>query len=427
MSLLDKLCSEGVPAKIIDRPGSKRRLTEGVRVRAQDGSIHVYDLDQHYAAGTFTELWQAKALPELLVIAPNPDQIVTVLEGLCDLLAEMHARAPLSKDRIEENFPTVVFFSNGVYHYQNLLAFESLLTEAMILGKFPIWQPNDSEHSYAETILSKIIRGPTLQNGARIGSGAGAIYLPGKPSSTTLAGGSDKERAFAAKLLGKAGLVVIAASDANVTAIELDKAFVNLAVNLVGVIASIDDKGTFSPANLGLVLSSPEVTGDLESLADVVLSMGKVMKHDPEHSTGHEKLQALRSKLAPLAAHVSSSVQLVGAKIESKSLTAELTPTETWLLKPLQNLCKAANLTKELDILLALEKKYLATLRKICVKYGFSVQSLDQCCDNNTGAGVKVLHQQGDQVVNSLRLQRNVLALTSLGLAVLVFATVRKR
>lgn len=448
VSFLDKLVDsstrsedEHPPAVLLDRPGSARRLLRGLRVRGQGRAPRVYELPRYYRAGTLREVWVRGELPELLVMGPNPDQISEVLHGLADLLVGMQEATPLTPERVEQEFPVVVFVSNGVFFYQDLVELEGILTEAMVLGRIPTITFTEDK-SFGDTFYGKFVRGPTLQNGVRLGSGEEAVYLPGKPSGTQLAGGSPGARELARKLLSPAGSITVCAPDANVALVELEKAFVNLAVNFIGVIASAGADGSFDPLNLGQVLGCPGVAGDLATLSEVICAMGQAMR-GPGYlgQTGEQRLAGLKAKLTPLSSHVSSSVQLVQAALDNRTLTPGLTPTEHWLLKPLQHLASSAGLSRVRASLDALEMKYLQALTRVCAKHGLLQEAEaedDQCtrahASESTLAAEAALASEAVHVLalkrrcQSLQMQRNAWAAASVAmLAALLFSKSRVR
>ena len=274
-------------------------------------------------------------LPDVLLIAPQPEQLLSVMTEVVSLLEKQTDAAGL--DAAIDRLPVLVLCSNGIYHERVRRFLVELLEESMLFGRLPdLWAGGMGR------IVGKLIRGVTMQTGLRAGEGADAVYRPGPPAQTTLAGGDAVQRTRAADILGGLG-GMFSADQRPPVRVEFSKALINLWGNLLGQIKAIDEDGTFRNLRVREILTDIDEP-DLRELSGHLFAVGSAVRAydaDADFDQLHRNAFALASTAGE---HVPSSLQLVASQLETGRLTAELSPTERWLLEPLMRYANAAGL-----------------------------------------------------------------------------------
>jgi hypothetical protein len=274
------------------------------------------------------------ALPEVLLLCPNPDQLPVILSTIVELLEQTNDRHELT----ENNLPTLVLCSNGIYYQRLRQQFIERLEEATLLGRLPDLWPD-----LMPRIVGRLVRGVTIQTGLRDGAGADAVYVPGPPGITRLAGGDQSVRHRAYELLRERGGWFELARHSSATRLEFDKAMVNLTANLLGQFYAMDSQGRFALLRVRDIVTA-EHEKEIQELARHVFEIGRAVKvYAPD-----EDFPAIFAQMLETTHqhddHVPSSLQWMGLRLRQGKLEARLTPTEEWLLEPLIRYAHAAGL-----------------------------------------------------------------------------------
>jgi hypothetical protein len=183
----------------LDREGSKSAEAlrkRGELVIAGANTTHRVPLG-NLAAGGLLQAFEQEALPEIILLCPNPDQLPGILNTVVQLLERMNERGELTVDFA---LPALVLSSNGIYYQRLRQQFIERLEESTLLGRLPDLWPE-----LMPRIVGRLLRGVTIQTGVRDGSGAEAVYHPGPRGITRLAGGDQKLRERACELLRARG------------------------------------------------------------------------------------------------------------------------------------------------------------------------------------------------------------------------------
>jgi hypothetical protein len=213
-------------------------------------------------------------------------------------------------------------------------------------------------------IVSRFLRGVTIQTGVREGSGTDAVYWPGPRGITRLAGGDASNRERSWRLLaGKGGWYELALNS-SATRLEFDKGIINLATNLLGQLYAIDDAGNFEPLTVAQILS-PERELEIRRLAAEVFAVGQAVKAYARTDQFETIYAPLRETLDLHRSHIPSSLQWVGLRLRTGQLAPELTPTETWLLDPLIRYARSAGLESAVEYFEGLKQALLNKLLKL--------------------------------------------------------------
>jgi hypothetical protein len=303
--------------------------------------------------GDLLKVFEDAALPEVLLLCPNPDQLPLILDSVVPLLERMSERGELVPGFL---FPALVLASNGIYYQRLRQQFIERLEESTLLGRLPDLWPELMPH-----IVGHLLRGVTIQTGLRDGSGRDAVYHPGPPGITRLAGGNAALREHTCALLRGRGGWFELARDSSATRLEFDKAMVNLSTNLLGQFYAIDDAGRFTPLRVREI-ATPAHEGEIRQLTRHVFAVGRAVKaYGAEESFDAIFAQAMETT-HDHDEHVPSSLQWLGLRLRQGRLDPKLTPTEEWLLEPLIRYAHAAGLHATGEYFEALKRQALARL-----------------------------------------------------------------
>ena len=322
----------------VGRPGSisARELQEGMGLRIADThGIHTVKLENLLNTGLLAGDSTAP-LPELLMVCPNPNQILPTLLPCIQLLEKSHQVGRLAPDELP--FPTVVLCSNGIYFQRIRQVFIEALEESTLMGRLPDLWPD-----LMPRIVARLLRGVTIQTSIRDGNGPQALYRPGPPGLTRIAGGDSLTRRRAVELLHELGASVESADDASPTRVEFDKAIINLTANLLGQLAAIDEDGAFSLLTIGQVLEKVGFE-TIHRLGTRVVEVGKAVRAYGPREQPEAIIQAVILNLQQHAEHIPSSLQWLGLRLRRGEAVGDIAPTELWLLEPLIHYSRSAQL-----------------------------------------------------------------------------------
>jgi hypothetical protein len=294
-------------------------------------------------------------LPEILLVCTNPDQLLGIVTHCVQLLEAIANAGALSSSSLP--FPAVVLCSNGIYHQRIRQLFVEKLEEATLYGRLPDLWPD-----LMPLIVGRWLRGVSIQTGVRDGSGTEAVYLPGPSGITRVAGGLPTVRERVVQQCGSRGAWFEDAGDRSPTRIEFDKAIVNLAGNLIGLLQAIDERGGFKRLHLDEI-ATPANRSRIDRLAAEVFRVGQAVRAYGPGDRLADQIDRLHRTLDLHRDHVPSSIQWVDVELRRRRLAAKLTPTEKWLLEPLIRYARAAGLEETAEYFKALERELIRKLQ----------------------------------------------------------------
>ena len=303
--------------------------------------------------GDLLTTFEQSALPEILLLCPNPDQLPPVLNEVVQLLERMNEVGELTA---EFEFPILMLSSNGIYYQRLRQQFIERLEESTLLGRLPDLWPD-----IMPRLVGRLLRGVTIQTGIRDGSGAEAVYHPGPPGITRLAGGEQSVRERAYALFRQRGGWIELAKHSSATRLEFDKAMVNLTANLLGQFHAIDAEGNFRLLRVKEIVTK-EHSDEIRELARHVFEIGRAVKAYAADESFDTILETVLATSHQHDEHVPSSLQWIGLRLRQRALTPKLTPTEEWLLDPLIRYAHAAGLHESGGYFEALKTRAVAKL-----------------------------------------------------------------
>jgi len=309
----------------LERQGS--RSAQALR---QAGEIVIAAGDRIYQLPTQNLLkptcHQTGELPEVVLVCPNPDQILGVISSLVQVVELIYVQGDWAE---ELPLPLLVLCANGIYFQQVRRVLIEKLEESTLFGRLPDLWPD-----LMPQIVCRLLRGVTIQTGVRRGSGQATIYYPGPKGLTRLAGGSAATRQRCHQILTERGGWFEIAVGSTPTRLEFDKAVVNLSCNLLGQIYAIDATGSFRALTVGEILT-PEHEPEVRQLLHHVLQVGRAVRAYGAEETEADLYEELMRISQPHSAHVPSSLQWVELQLQQGALQPQITPTEAWLLDPM--------------------------------------------------------------------------------------------
>lgn len=280
--------------------------------------------------------YRSGLLPEIVLICPNPDQLLDTITTIVELLVLVYEQGQLSSPN--ESLPLFILASNGIYFQRFRQIFIEKIEEATLFARLPDLWPD-----IIPQIVCRLLRGVTIQTGLRIGSGAKTIYRPGLRGRTQIAGGNAATRSRCTTILTERGAWFEEAANSSATRLEFDKALVNLAVNLLGQLLAIDSEGNFQTLTVGEIIDSSHELR-IRELVYQVFRVGQMFKvYDLKEDMEVVYDQAMKSALQH-ANHIPSSLQWVDMNLRNRTLQPQMTPTESWLIEPLIRYAKASGL-----------------------------------------------------------------------------------
>lgn len=276
------------------------------------------------------------ALPEILLVCCNPDQLLSVIDALVECLELGYARTGQVDPATQ--MPVTILSANGIYFQRHRQMFTERLEESTLFGRLPELWPELMPH-----IVCRLLRGVTIQTSIRDGSGPDAIYRPGPPGLTRLAGGSREIRRLALERLCELGGWFEVEETLSPTRLEFDKAIINLVSNTLGQLQAIDAEGRFTPLTVEAINAPAQHPAIRELIGHVVNIARHLRVYGPEQDVDH--IFAICMDVARQhARHMPSSLQWLALSIERNDLQPSVGPTEQWLIEPLIRYARSCNL-----------------------------------------------------------------------------------
>lgn len=300
--------------------------------------------------------YDSAELPEVILICPNPDQLLSVITTSIELVIRLYEADQLFHDPLP--FPNLVFCSNGIYFQRFRQIFIEKLEEATLLGRLPdLWTDTMPQ------LVSRFLRGVTIQTGVRDGSGEHTLYRPGPRGLTRIAGGTRATQQRCCQLLTEKGGWFEPGGDRTPTRLEFDKAIVNLACNLLGQIYAIDNTGQFRLLTVGDIAIAAHQER-IRELAHHVFTVGQSVNAYLSTEEFDTIYRQLIQVCADHADHIPSSLQWVDVNLQQGRLKAEIPPTEGWLIEPMIRYAKASDLSETVDYFEALKHELVQKLEQ---------------------------------------------------------------
>ena len=336
--LTDQLGATDRPVYFIERSGSTtiHTLREAGRLRIAVAQ-RISDVPtERVCRPGLAACAQSGRLPEVLLVCTQSDQILPVISEYVQVLESLYAATSL--DAAITQLPLLVLCSNGIYYQRVRRFLVETLEESSLYGRLPdLWSENMG------LVVGKLLRGVTMQTAQREGSGPSAVFKPGPPGLTRLAGGMPPHRTRAGELLQSLGGGFDVVEDAAPTRIEFDKALVNLFANFLGQFQAIDPNGQFRALKVGEILPESD-SPETRELARHVIAVGRAVRAYGPDEDFEILYRSAMKVVRGSKEHVPSSIKWIESQLKAGTLRARITPTEKWLLDPLIQYASTAGL-----------------------------------------------------------------------------------
>ncbi len=297
----------------------------------------------------FTNLLEADArdaLPELLLVCCNPDQLGAFFGEVVGFLENMAGRGLLrSPDRVQHHLPILLILPNGVLFESTFNRFQSQLNESVLLDRLPGVTPD-----VQAAVEARIVRGISLQAGGRRGSGANTTYMLEKKGAIVFAGGGEFEQTRIASILQEHGYAFSHVPDVPATRIEFDKAMISIVLNVGGLIHMVNPSGDRIDLRMGDLCTDPEKDEFVGRVTKAVFDVGKAIGAYPPAAVLEEVWQEHRNTILKFKGHVTSSVKDFSAAIERGLDNVTLFTNEEWILTPLQQYAALVDMQPEREL-----------------------------------------------------------------------------
>ncbi|MTJ12265.1 hypothetical protein FJR11_06585 [Anabaena sp. UHCC 0187] len=293
-------------------------------------------------------------LPEIVLICPNPDQILSIISTAVELLILISEQEELSQTELP--FPYLVLSANGIYFQHFRQIFIEKIEEATLFGRLADLWPD-----IMPRIVSRFLRGVTIQTGVREGNEGNTIYRPGLRGRTQITGGDITSRERCYEILAGKGAWFEVAPNISPTRMEFDKALSNLSTNLLGQLMSIDDEGNFQILTISQILANSDQS-KIRELAYHVFKVGQMIKVYGKDENFEVILDQLMETCHAHGSHIPSNLQWIDTKIRLLTLEPKMTSTESWLLEPLIRYAKASELEDSVNYFESLKNQLIEKL-----------------------------------------------------------------
>ena len=294
------------------------------------------------------------SLPEVIIIAPNPDQLVDSIADLVDYFKFLTKEHML---HIEKMVPVFVIVSNGIFDRDFREQLRGSLDSSTILDKFSL--------RVRQEFMDRIIRMTAYQAGKREGTGNKAIYEIMPKGNVIIAGGKASVRERLKIILLERGYPDCEDAGESAERIEFIKAIYNLMANAALLAFIVDEKGEPKQLVTGNILSDSrfyikEISDFAHRVGEATFNIGKRRKLYLE---GEDVDYIFKEHIYPVIKKYEyvphSSLQLFYQKFKDRQLEERLLPLEENLVSTLVRIAEKEEMREERDVLIQLQVKIL--------------------------------------------------------------------
>lgn len=300
------------------------------------------------------ESYRSGSLPEVVIVAPNPDQLMDFTQDFVyyiEFLAKEHILD------LKKTVPVFVIASNGIFDGEFREQSGSALANSTTLGGLSL--------KVKRKLIGRIIRMTAYQAGKREGTGSQAIYEVMPKGNVTIAGGEASARKRCSEILLKRGYPDIEDAGNSAERIEFIKAIYNLMANAALLAFIVDEKG--SPRHLitGNILPDSkscikDVSDFAHSLGGATFNLGRQRGLFPEEERFDYILEKHIYPVLKKYEYVPhSSLQLFHQKLRDGVLEERLLPLEENLVSTLVHIAEKEKMREEEGVLLQLQTMIL--------------------------------------------------------------------
>ncbi|HJO16434.1 MAG TPA: DUF2889 domain-containing protein, partial [Phycisphaerales bacterium] len=287
-----------------------------------------------------------KALPELLLVCCNPNQLGPFTGEVTGFLESLAGRGLLdSPEQVRHHVPILLILPNGVLFESTFNEFRSQLNESVLMDRLPGVTPE-----VQEAIEARVVRGISLQAGGRRGNGADTTYVLEKKGSIVFAGGGEFEQERIAAILQQHDYSFTHVQNVPATRVEFDKAMISIVLNVGGLIHTVKPDGDCIDLRMGDLCVDPEKEAFVQEITRAVFDVGQANGAYASDATWEEVWQGHRNTILKFKGHVTSSVKDLSVALNQGLDSVKLFTNERWILHPLQRYAALVDMQTEQDL-----------------------------------------------------------------------------
>ena len=287
-----------------------------------------------------------KALPELLLVCCNPNQLGPFTGEVTGFLENLAGRGLLdSPEQVRHHVPILLILPNGVLFESTFNEFRSQLNESVLMDRLPGVTPE-----VQEAIEARVVRGISLQAGGRRGNGADTTYVLEKKGSIVFAGGGEFEQERIAAILQQHDYSFTHVQNVPATRVEFDKAMISIVLNVGGLIHTVKPDGDCIDLRMGDLCVDPEKEAFVQEITRAVFDVGQANGAYASDATWEEVWQGHRNTILKFKGHVTSSVKDLSVALNQGLDSVKLFTNERWILHPLQRYAAIVDMQTEQDL-----------------------------------------------------------------------------
>lgn len=294
-----------------------------------------------------------KALPELLLVCCNPNQLATFTGEVTGFLESLAQRGMLdSPEQVRTHLPILLILPNGVLFESTFAEFQSQLNESILMDRLP-----GVTTEVQAAIEARLVRGISLQAGGRRGSGAETTYVLEKKGSVVFAGGGEFEQERIATILQQHEYPFLHVQNVPATRIEFDKAMISIVLNVGGLIHMVKPSGECIDLRMGDLCVDASKEAFINQITKAVFDVGQANGAYGPDATWEDVWEGHRNTILKYKGHVTSSVKDLTAALNRGLDSVKLFTNEDWILQPLQRYAALADMQAERALLRDLGKQ----------------------------------------------------------------------
>ncbi len=335
----------------------------------------------------FSNLLEADALlrmPELLFVCCNPDQLGLFTGEMVRYLENLAQRGRLKAlADIRQRVPILLVLPNGILAEQTLQTYDEQLRESVLLHRLP-----GVDEEMVAALLDRVVRGVSLQAGARRGSGADTVYLLERKGTLLFAGSGEFEQRRISVILSNHGYPYTHARGVPGTRIEFDKAMISIVLNVGGLIHSVKANGDLRDLRMGDLCKDPEKADFVHRVTRALFDVGVTCGAYSSDASYDEIWAKHRATIMAHAGHVTSSLKFFHDALDQGLESVQLFSNEEWILGPLTRYASNAGLKEEETLFKSLRRQVQESLAR-AIRY-----RKEQAQTPNSGATAMKLSAQ---------------------------------
>jgi long-subunit acyl-CoA synthetase (AMP-forming) len=311
----------------------------------------------------FANLLEADAqdrVPELLLVACNPDQLGLFTGELTRFLENLAARRRFrSPADIRAEVPILLIMPNGILCEQMMSTYREQLQESILMRRLP-----EAADDMVAALLDRVVRGVSFQAGGRRGSGADTVYILERKGAVVFAGGGAAERRRVEEILNNHHYPFSCVHNAPGTRIEFDKAMISIVLNVGGLIHTVTEEGALIDLRMGDLCKDPSKAEFVDRITRALFKVGQAAGAYPADAKYEEIWAAHRATILAHADHVTSSLKTFRDALAGGLSSLRLFSNEEWILTPLSRYATNAGLMEEQALFDSLKRQSQAAMAR---------------------------------------------------------------